>query len=232
VLLVPKNRRLTLLIGGSFFTLLGLWWLFTHRIDRFWLPAMPFWALLAGVGGTWSKANWWRWTLAGFLVLGLTTNFFLIVSPYRVDNRYFVSLLELRYDKPTQTGQVSRVSPVHRYLNEHAQPDWKVLLVGDAQAFDLEVPTVYNTCFDDCIFEQWMKGRSKEERLALLREQKITHVYISWSEIERYKSPGNYGFTDYVTPQLVHGELIQQQGILRRVKVDQEKAGELFEVVK
>ena len=35
-------------------------------------------------------------------------------------------------------------------------------MVGDAQAFDLEVPVLYNTCFDDCIFEQWMKGRNKQ----------------------------------------------------------------------
>jgi hypothetical protein len=28
----------------------------------------------------------------------------------------------------------------------------------------------------------------------------VTHVYVDWFEIERYRSPGNYGFTDFVTP--------------------------------
>ncbi|MBV8607885.1 MAG: hypothetical protein JO034_10555, partial [Singulisphaera sp.] len=28
----------------------------------------------------------------------------------------------------------------------------------------------------------------------------VTHVYVDWSEIDRYRSPGNYGFTAFVTP--------------------------------
>ena len=28
----------------------------------------------------------------------------------------------------------------------------------------------------------------------------MTHVYVDWSEIDRYRSPGNYGFTAFVTP--------------------------------
>ena len=88
-------------------------------------------------------------------------------------------------------------------------------LVGEAQAFDIEADTLYNTCFDDCIFETLMKGRTAQERRQVLRDNKISHVFVHWLEIARYRSPGNYGFTDYVTPQLVHGELIAQQGLLR-----------------
>ncbi len=34
----------------------AVWWLFTHRIDRFWIPVLPVLALLAGAGACWSSA--------------------------------------------------------------------------------------------------------------------------------------------------------------------------------
>jgi hypothetical protein len=61
-------------------------------------------------------------------------------------------------------------------------------------------------------------------------------VLIRWDEIARYRSPGNYGFTDYVTPELVHQELVREQQILRPVPViigGQQyvpESGEVFEV--
>src|SRR6185295_4697275 len=37
-------------------------WLFTHRIDRFWVPLIPVVALLAGAGGVW----FWKSLRLGF----------------------------------------------------------------------------------------------------------------------------------------------------------------------
>jgi hypothetical protein len=62
-----------------------------------------------------------------------------------------------------------------------------------------------------------MKGKNRDERMRALRDQRISHVYVNWSEIERYRAPGNYGFTDYVTKPLVRNELAEDQGLLRRV---------------
>ena len=43
---------------------IAVWWLLTHRIDRFWIPVLPVLALLAGAGACWSTDRWWRWLSA------------------------------------------------------------------------------------------------------------------------------------------------------------------------
>jgi hypothetical protein len=106
-----------------------------------------------------------------------------------------------------------------------------VLLVGGAAAFDLEVPVLYNTCFDPNIFERLMRGRTVAQRRAILQELGISHVLVNWSEIDRYRSPGNYGFTAYVTRQLIRDVLVHQQGVLRKIELGVEPDWwELFQV--
>ena len=77
-----------------------------------------------------------------------------------------------------------------------------MLTVGDAAVFDLKPPVLYNTCFDDCVFEQLVKGKTAEEIRAELASRHIAYVFVNWGEIARYRSPGNYGFTDFVQPEV------------------------------
>lgn len=208
------------------------WWLFTHRLDRFWVPALVLVAWLAGLGATWSRLAPWRTFLAISLVACLLANFLLITSWLPVPgaqeslplNRYFVGLDALRNVLQT---------PAHRYLNEHVPAGYNVLLVGDAQPFDLRSHTLYNTCFDDVVFDQLFQDKTREGRQAALREQKIAYIYFDWSEIGRYRSPGNYGFSEYVTPELVHKELAGDKPLLRKVTVPEleDSQGELYEVL-
>jgi hypothetical protein len=58
----------------------------------------------------------------------------------------------------------------------------------------------YNTCFDDSIFERLTKDRSPAEARKAFAAEGITHVYVQWGEIARYRS--TYGFTDYVQPSV------------------------------
>ena len=210
-------RRATLPLALLIVFVTAVWWFCTHRIDRFWVPVLPLVALLAGVGVTWTAAAWWRATVEPLLIASLMLC--LVVTPWHGpteaflgDTRFFVALDELRTDP-------HRVNPVHLYLNRQRDAGCRVLLVGDAQPFDLEVPTIYSTCFDPCVFEQLMSGKSAEERRAALRQLGITHVVIHWTEIERYLGPGNYGYTKFVTPELVHEELVSRQRLLRPVKI-------------
>ena len=84
-------------------------------------------------------------------------------------------------------------------------------------------PCLYNTVFDHSIIEEWCAARPGEpagpaglrDAAAIrkkLADEGITHVYVNWLEILRYRSPGNYGYTDFVTPELF-AEL-QRLGIL------------------
>ncbi len=227
-----RHRRLVVMLSLLILWVLLVWWLATHRVDRFLVPILPWAAGLAGVGFVWSGDRSWRRVAWAVLIVGVTFNLLYFVASGHYDRRLLVSLETLRWDEPAQPDEPSRVSFVHRFLNRTVPEGKRVLLVGDAQPFDLEVPAVYATCFDPCNFELWMRDRSAEQRRAKLRRQQISHVYFDWGEIARYRSPGNYGFSDWVTRDLIWNELVRQQGVLRPVPLEMDPArGELFEVV-
>jgi hypothetical protein len=124
------------------------------------------------------------------------------------DNAYIAPLEVLR-------SEPARVSAYHLWINKYLRPGDRVLSVGDAAVFDIEVPVVYSTVFDDCLFESLMRNRTGEERRAALDALGITHVYVNWAEIDRYRGPGNYGFSDFVQPE-IFDELVEQ-GVLARI---------------
>lgn len=231
-LLGARRRRLTLWLAAYAGFYLAVWWLATHRVDRFWVPVLPVLALLAGIGAASCTSRAGRLVVTVLLWGGLATNLLFLLSAGVYDHRYLVSLERLRRDEPAESNNPSRVHPVHRYLNAKAVAGDRVLLVGDAQPFDLELPALYNTCFDECLLERLTQGRTPAERQAALRGQQITYVLVNWGEIDRYRSPGNYGFTDYVTKELVREELVRGQQLLRPVPlgIDPDRA-ELFRVV-
>ncbi len=229
-LFAPKQRPTLAAIAFWTAFVFVAWWLLTHRLDRFLVLLLPAGALAAGIGAVAVPHPAWRIATLGCLLVGATVQFvFVSIHP---DNRYFAPLDRLRRDD-RNLGEIGlRVEAAHRWLNENGQPGEKVLLLGDAEPFDLEIPAVYNTCFDDCQFTRIFKGRSREERLAMLREEKIAYVFCSWSHLARFRSPGNYGYTsDYPTRQLIHNELIGQQRLLEPIKLEsEEQLGELFRV--
>jgi len=60
---------------------------------------------------------------------------------------------------------------------------------------------------------------SSDEIQQRLKEANISHVIVNWSEIARFRSPGNYGYTsDLVQPE-VFGRMVQL-GVLRHVPAD------------
>ena len=109
-----------------------------------------------------------------------------------------------------------------RILNEALLEDSVVLCVGEAQVFDARFRTVYNTVFDYSIFEQLcaeetpgvpageLPLRDTAEIRRRFREAGITHVFVNWQEIMRYRN--TYGYTDFVTP--ARFAELQQRGIL------------------
>jgi hypothetical protein len=202
-----------LLLYAAF--VVAAWWLFTHRIDRFWVPMLPLLALLAGMGVCWNEKRWWRYCLRTILLVGLAANFLVVSNGWIWPNTWFVSLHQLRNEEPY-------VLSWQRYLNENCHG--RILTVGDAGVFPLKPPTLYNTCFDDCIFEQLTKGKTPEAVRAQLALCRIDYVFVNWSEIERYRA--TYGFTSYVQPA-VFEELVKH-GVLK--SLHKEDAGELYGV--
>ena len=87
-------------------------------------------------------------------------------------------------------------------LDAELPPGAKPLLVCQAAVFHLNRPMVYNTVFNDETIETIAKGRSPEQVGAELRRLGVTHIYVDWFEVDRYRSRGNYGFTPFVQPEV------------------------------
>lgn len=216
---------LWLLVAYLFFQ----WWLLTHRIDRFWVPLIPVVAILAGAGTLWSQARLWRYFATVVIGLVVFFNFSYVTTPLCGYNDYTVSL-------STGRDPTNDYDNLINFLNRWLPPSARVLAVGAADFFHLDRPVVYNTVFDDSIFEQLVRGRAPREVAAVLDQRGITYVFVSWAEVARYRN--TYGFSEFVTPT-VFRDLVRA-GVLgrvwqssRRVNLKEGKmaAGELYEVI-
>lgn len=190
-----------------------VWWLGTHRIDRFWLPALPPACGLAALGATWI-ARRLSFSLASIMVLlSLSYGGFIIASGAIGDNRFFVSLSALRGDSGSD-DLLGRLTSVVGWANEtFDRPDERLLLIGEAKAYDFRMPIVYSTCFDRSPAEAWLLNKTPEQQRENLAQARVTHVLINWSELARYRSPGNYGFSAW--PQREDIERLVSDRVLR-----------------
>lgn len=197
--------RFPLLTLGLLAFMYGAWYLLTHRIDRFLVPALPFLALLAGFGYVYAKEQAGSTLARGFVLAGLVYCWMTIAGTFMTaDVRWFVSLVHLRTDPipDSKEGEqvLLRLKPAERWLNDHLVGDDAVLLVGGAEVWDLNgktrsVNVYYNTCFDDCLLFDWRaKKKTVEDFRAEFTARKIKYVCVDWEELARYLSPGNYGY--------------------------------------
>jgi hypothetical protein len=191
----PGSRRIALAVAGYAAYLFLTWWLLTHRLDRFWLPMLPPLAILAGLGADWSRRLEWRATQGVILAIALLTNLVYCSTALCGLNEWTGNLAFLRRDVPRRLN-----SPLSA-IDESLPPSAKVLLVGQAAVFHVGHEILYNTVFNPEILELLATGKSPQEFHQALKDRGITHVYVDWKEINRYRSPGNYGFTDFVSPE-------------------------------
>ncbi len=193
--------------------ILAIWWLATHRIDRFWLPILPVACAMAALGAAWIAQRLSTGLAASFTLLPLLVGNFFSASGAMGDNRFFVSLHSLREDAGTEELP-GRISPAIGWANQNLIEDGaRILLIGEAKVFDFRAPIVYATCFNTNPAEGWLRGQSVEAQRANLRTAGITHVMVNWSEIARYRSVGNYGFSDWPQPEDI--DALVQNGVLR-----------------
>ena len=218
---LAASRTIIWSLFAYFVFVIVAWWLFTHRIDRFWFPVLPVMALLAGAGACWCAARWWWGLLRAMIIFGLSANF-LVASSAVWYNAWFVPLNFLRDDSRL-------IDPWHWYLDVRSTGG-KVLAVGDAAVFDFHSPVFYSTCFDDCIFERLVEGKTSAEVLEELRSREIEFVYVHWGEIARYRSKGNYGFTDFVRPEVF--DRLVGDGVLEPLPPMEGHSGRAYRVAK
>jgi len=235
VLLWRRNRTLPILyclIAWGFFT----WWAMTHRIDRFWIPVIPLLSIAAACSWLLSESRMWR-SFIGIIIVAVTIfNIRFCELPALVG--LHAGLMDL--DAARQLTIRSDI----QLLNKSLPNNVKVLMVGDAEVFDATFPLVYNTVFDDCIFEEWTSDPADEQRpvrerrmlpdaplRGRLQAEGITHVLVHWGEILRYRLPGSYGYTEYVQPsrfnRLVERKILTSSQTLLARRLNSLSASEL-----
>ena len=211
----PKTVRwLWIYLSYLFFA----WWILTHRLDRFWVPLIPVASLLAGIGVTWHAGRFWRTVCGVWIAAVVLFNLAFVTTPLCGNNGYLTELNQAR-------RAAASTAPGIAFLNEaRLGDDANVLCVGEAQVFDARFPLVYNTVFDRSIFQDWCAAdqpdvpagqlpmRPAEEIRRRFEAAGITHVFVNWEEILRYRP--SYGYTDFVTP--TRFDWLQAHGILGR----------------
>lgn len=190
----PRSKRFAVGLGLLVVYLFSTWWLLTHRLDRFWLPILAPLAVLAGLGADWTRAVSWSVLRTCLITLGVLGNLAYATTPLTALNEWTGDLTELRISVPRM------LNPALAETDASLPPDAKILMVGQAAVFHVRHAIVYNTVFDDETFESLARGRSPEEIHDALKARGISHVFVDWFDIERYRSPGNYGFTPFVQP--------------------------------
>jgi hypothetical protein len=209
VLAGPSLRRPLLAIGALTFWVFLSWWLFTHRLDRFWLPIQPLLALLAGAGaaalGRLRGGRAWR----GVFVAACLVSNWLYVSTALAGLNEWTTPLETLWRSVPQ-----RLYPAGVAVDQSMTEGDKALLVGQAAVFYWEHPILYNTVFNRERIELIAKGKTSAEIHTRLHELGVTLIHVDWAEIERYRRPGNYGFTDFVTHKFFDG--LVRDGVLSR----------------
>jgi hypothetical protein len=116
------------------------------------------------------------------------------------------------------------------WINLNLPVESRILSLGEARAFLFERSLLYATCFNTPPGESALNHASAEEQLNWLAQNGITHLLIQWNEIGRYRSPGNYGFSNW--PQTEDIEAMIDSGVVRRVEKwpFESQSAELLEV--
>jgi hypothetical protein len=206
--LFVRSKRVMILGLWAFACYLFLtWFSLTHQIDRFWIPMIPVLCLLAGIGAEWRDNRVWRGGRNLVIGLALLFNFAFIDGTETADLLGYNAFLG-----DLGKARENREQPYIHYLNElnrQTPGGIKVLCVGEAEVFEARFPVVYNAVFNEAIFEQWFETEPDKDGNRHLRpaadisrklhEEGITHIYVNWSWIRAYRSPGNYGYSKFVT---------------------------------
>lgn len=207
----------------------AVWWLFTHRFDRFLIPLIPVVALLAGYAAGRTAPPAWRAVCNTLAATGLALCFFWI-------NWQGSFLAPTYYFTDYQLLKEATAGPDVPILAALVPADRCAIVEGKADVFYMQTPIHYHTCFDRSPLV-WLIDKTAAERKEILAARKVSHVYVNWDEIARFRSPGNYGFAEFVTPEFF-AELVSQ-GVLRLLPApssgNQDESnlawGEFYEVV-
>jgi len=185
------------------------WAYFTHRIERFYVPALPGLCVLAGAGLSACAERGLRQAAHTVLVLLFGLHTFQAVVLHTAEDFLDVDVLGRNTDgylarKCEETYQAIA------FMNEKLAREDKILFVGEARTFYCKHNNfLAATVFDRQWLDEAVRGAlARARRVAgggaeanplpvvvdQLRLLGVTHIYINWSEVYRLQSTYAYDF--------------------------------------
>jgi len=185
-----------ILVGGFVILDLGCWFLFTHRLNRFFFPALAPLAVLAGLGiarlweaGRGAKAAGLRELAVAAVVAAALVFAPLPLAYVWLLGRpaYMAGLEEPREAAREQFNMLGNKTWFEAWDAVNALPEGtKVLCLGDAQTFYLDRAPEYCVVFNEPLLDEVLANADDAASAArLLAAHGVTHLYINYSELFR-----------------------------------------------
>jgi len=189
LLLLVRRRRFLVLTGLGYVVLcVGLWLLFTHRIQRFLVPTVAVAvALSAGAVGT-VRTEGLRRLLRGTAAVLLAVSLFMS-WPWLNQAWAF----DLSRPGPL-LGEWLDFYPACEFA-ETLPAGEKVLSVGEARSFYFGPSVHTETVFDPKLLDMLLADGPQPLQVARrLKERGFTHIFVNWRELARLQSTYAYEF--------------------------------------
>ena len=179
-----------LLIYLALFYLFWFYW--THRIDRFFLPAIPAMALVSGyIYVRLAEAKILEKPLSIILIFSLLFN--LYISAFTLSS---INPFAYAFGFETRDEFLVRTLPPYpamKFINENLDEDAVVLLIGEAEIHYIKRAVLYNTVFDTSIIEEVVNtSTSPEEVYEKIRDLGATHLLLNYVEVARLNRTYSY----------------------------------------
>lgn len=218
----------------------AFWLAMTHQVDRFFVPSLPFWALLSAEGIALCRGRLPGLVARGVALTGIAMQVIVTVQELQPFVRVAVGL-EDRQDFLRQA--LGPEADAWRFVNEQLPPGARLLLVGEARTFYLDRPALCATVFDtNPLLGLLESERSTAEISAQLRAWRVTHVLVNWKEVERlqwsysfwHEGRPHLGLSAKATPEafrFLMGPVLRPVALVPLIYQEREYAIEIFEVM-
>jgi len=177
------------------------WLMATHLFARFGVPLIVPLVVLAAVG--WSSVRHARMATLHRAVMIVVVTGGAAVNLVHVGRLYYDHTRDAdgrRRGWFGLTGALAESDPINRSTPTRGATVW---MVGEARAFYVTRPCVYHVVFSRDPLATFARTRPTGlELLDWFRQRGVTHVYVGWSEIDRFRRPGNYGWDDAIDETL------------------------------
>lgn len=184
---LSRLRGEALLVAGFVILDLACWFLFTHRLNRFWYPQLGPLAVLAGLG----MARLWRLPALRELVAAVCVAAVLVLAPLPLlyvwmlsRPAYMAGVEEPREAAGRQFQALGNANWFAAWEAVNALPPGsQALCLGDAQTFYLDATPAYSVVFNQSLLEEVLGATNDAATAArLLSARGVTHIYINYAE--------------------------------------------------